>query len=123
LAVRAIDYGLRILSILESIPRPKRVVRYAGIPVYEDNACLRKYQGISGVILESFSSDGASHGLNIFPSGLQYSVGDEVTWEWNQGDSARRWGAAWYRNPTKDNEIESAWGESLEFVGRPLSAV
>jgi hypothetical protein len=123
LAVRGIDYGLRILSILASIPRPKRIVRYSDIPLYKDQFCLRQYPDVLGVILESFSAEGANHGLHIHPSTLQYKVGDEVTWEWKLGGSDDGWDETWYRNPAKNNEIELAWSGSLEFRGRPLSSV
>ncbi len=123
LAVRGIDYGLRILSILVSIPRPKRIVRYADIPLYQDKFCLRQYPNVLGVILESFSAEGASHGLHIHPSTLRYTVGDEVTWEWNLDSRDHGWDETWYRNPAKGDAIELAWSGSMEFRGRPLSAV
>lgn len=123
LAVRAIDYGLRILSILASIPRPTRIVRHVDVALYADKACLRKYQNVGGVIMESFSSDGTSHGLSIYPSTRHYNVGDEVTWEWKPGGTDDGWDETWYRNPDKGGQIELAWSGSMEFVGRPLSEV
>jgi len=123
LAIRGIDYGLRILSILVSIPRPKRIVRYSDIPLYQDKFCSRQYPNVLGVILESFSAGGASHGLHIHPSTLRYTVGEEVTWEWRLDDRDHGWDETWYRNPAKDGVIELAWSGSMEFCGRPLSAV
>jgi hypothetical protein len=123
LAIRAIDYGLRILSILASIPRPKRVVRYVDVALYADKDCLRQYPNVFGVILESFAADGTSHGLKIHPSTLRYAVGEEVTWEWKLDDRDHGWDETWYRNPAKNGAIELAWSGSMEFCGRPLSAV
>src|ERR1700692_348759 len=42
-ALSALDYGLRILRILMSIPRPRRVVRYADVPLYRDQLCQLPY--------------------------------------------------------------------------------
>jgi hypothetical protein len=123
LALRGIDYGLRILKILASIPRPAYVVRYSDIPLYMDSSCQHQRPGVWGVILESFSADGVSHGLRIHPSTLRYAVGDEVSWEWKLGGSDDGWGETWYRNVAKGNAIELAWSGSLEFRGRRLSEV
>lgn len=123
LAIRAIDYGLRILSILASIPRPMRIVRYADVGLYADKDCVRQYPDVHGVIVESFSSEGTSHGLNIYPSTRHYTVGDEITWEWKAAGAEEGWGETWYRNPAKDGVIEQAWSGSMEFIGRPLLEV
>lgn len=123
LALRGVDYGLRILRILISIPRPTYVVRYSDVPLYKDKNCDHQYGGVLGVILESLSADHVSYGLHIHPSTLKYSVGDEVTWEWKLGGSEDGWDETWYRNPAKGNQIELAWSGSLEFRGRKLSAV
>jgi hypothetical protein len=121
LALSALDYGLRILRILLSIPRPKRVVRYVDVPLYRDGLCQHQYSDVWGVILESYSAEGKSFGLKIHPSRLKYVPGEEVTWEWDLGGPG--WDEAWYANPAKDGLVELAWNESLEFRGRKLSAV
>lgn len=121
LALRALDYGLRILRMVKSIPRHSYVVYKSGITLYEDRACSRAREGVRGVILESLSADGESLGRQIFPTTKSYVPGESLSWEWDLHDE-KSWGETWYRDPDT-MEIKSAWGESLEFVGRDLNDI
>lgn len=121
LALRAIDYGLRIIKILRSIKRPAYIVRYIDIPLYSDENCMILRQDVHGVILEAFSGENKSFGLNIFPTTRKYAVGDSLTWEWNTETDG--WDTTWFRDPSTNNQIKQAWSGALEFVGRLLDEV
>lgn len=119
-AMRAVDYGLRILRMLSAIPRPSRIVRWAQVPLCSDEACNRLRTDVRGVILESFGPKGESHGLHIHPSRRQYVEGQSLTWEWSFENPG--WDETWYKDPMS-KEIKLAWPESLEFIGRPLDQI
>ena len=118
-AMRALDYGFRILRMLQAIPRPSYIV-ISEVFVCSDPACNIPRPDVRGVILEDFGSKGESHGRHVRPSRKHYISGQSVSWEWDLRGPG--WGATWYRDP-QTNEIKSAWGESLEFVGRPLDEI
>ncbi|MGB8581376.1 MAG: hypothetical protein WCD47_11185 [Candidatus Sulfotelmatobacter sp.] len=127
LALRALDYGLRILKMVKSIPRYSYVVVRADIPVYANSACNPPArEDVRGVILETFSPEGKSTGRHIFPTTKVYSPGESVSWEWNR-QNEKGWSASWYQEPDPNDPsrrtIKSAWGESLEFVGRNLEDI
>ncbi len=52
------------------------------------------------------------------PTRRDYEKDQLVTWELN---NKRLWDAAWYRNPDS-GEIERAWSQSVEFIGRVARA-
>jgi ribosomal protein S6E (S10) len=118
-AMRALDYGFRILRMLQAIPRPSYVVR-ASVFVCSDQACRSVRPDVRGVIIESFGAKGESHGRQIYPTSKLYTGGQSVGWEWDT--SGPGWGETWYRDPWS-GEIKSAWGESSEFIGRPLEEI
>ncbi|MGD0270538.1 MAG: hypothetical protein ABSB14_15840 [Candidatus Sulfotelmatobacter sp.] len=127
MALRALDYGLRILKMVKSIPRYSYVVVRADIPVYANSACNPPArEDVRGVILETFSPEGKPTGRHIFPSTKTYSAGESVSWEWNR-QNEKGWGPSWYQEPDPNDPstrtIKSAWGESLEFVGRNLEDI
>ena len=69
LALRALDYGLRILRMVKSIPRYSYVVVLADIAVYANSACNPPArEDVRGVMLETFSPEGKSMGRQIFPT-------------------------------------------------------
>ncbi len=119
-AMRAVDYGLRILRMLRAIPRPWRIVRAENVPLCSDSKCVRLMPDVRGVILESFSHQGESHGLHIYPSRIRYILGQKLSWEWDT--TGEGWNETWYKDPFSD-EIKLAWSESMEFVGRPLERI
>jgi hypothetical protein len=121
LALRALDYGLRILRLVRSIPRHSYVVYKSGITLYKDRTATRPRDDVRGVILETLSPDGQSQGRHIFPTTKAYTPGESVSWEWNL-KNRKGWDETWYRDPDT-MEIKSAWGESLEFVGRDLDDI
>jgi len=127
LALRALDYGLRILKMVKSIPRYSYVVVRADVPVYANSACNPPArEDVRGVIIETFSPEGKPTGWHIFPSTKPYSPGESVSWEWNR-QNEKGWGPSWYQEPDPNDPsrrtIKSAWGESLEFVGRNLEDI
>jgi hypothetical protein len=122
LALRALDYGLRILRMVKSIPRHSYIVVRADIPLYANPECAPPArEDVRGVILETFSPEGKPTGRHIFPSTKTYRLGESVSWEWNR-QNEKGWGETWYRDPDT-REIKSAWGESLEFIGRNLEDI
>lgn len=127
LALRALDYGLRILKMVKSIPRYSYVVVRADFPVYANAACKPPARDdVRGVMLETFSPEGKPTGRHIFPTTKTYSPGESVSWEWNR-QNEKGWGPSWYQEPDPDDPgrrtIKSAWGESLEFIGRNLDDI
>jgi hypothetical protein len=121
LALRALDYGLRILRMVKSIPRHSYVVYKSGITVYQDAACTRARDDVWGVILETFSPDGERLQKQIFPTTKSYVPGESLSWEWNRLNE-KGWNETWYRDPDTA-EIQPAWGASLEFTGRDLNDI
>ncbi|MGD0570375.1 MAG: hypothetical protein ABSA78_18385 [Candidatus Sulfotelmatobacter sp.] len=121
LALRALDYGLRILKMVKSIPRHSYVVYKSGITLYQDPACTRSREDVRGVILETFSPDGESLRKQIFPTTKSYVPGESLSWEWNLHNK-KGWGETWYRDPDT-MEIKPAWSASLEFTGRDLNDI
>lgn len=118
-AMRAVDYGFRILKMLQTIPRPSYVV-VAAVSLFSDPTCNNLRRDVHGVILESFGLKGENYGRNPHPSRKDYVQGQSVSWEWDLRGPG--WGETWYRDP-QTNEIKYAWTDSLEFIGRPLELV
>jgi hypothetical protein len=123
LSMRSIDYGLRILRMLQAIPRPIFIV-VAIVIIFSDKMCTVPRQDVSGVILESLGQNGEKLGRHIHPSRKEYIPGQSVSWEWDMTGNPREsgWGETWYRDPDS-GEIKSAWSASLEFIGRPLESI
>jgi hypothetical protein len=127
LALRALDYGLRILRMVKSIPRHSYVVVRADIPVYANSACRPPArEDVRGVMLETFSPEGEFMNKQVFPTTRTYLPGESVSWEWNR-QNEKGWGPSWYQELDPDDSgkrtIKSAWGESLEFAGRNLNEI
>lgn len=125
LALRALDYGLRILRMVKSIPRHSYIVVRADIAVYANSLCKPPArEDVRGVMLETFSPEGKSLGRHVFPTTKTYSSGESLSWEWNR-QNEEGWGESWYQEPYPNDPtkwtIKSAWGESLEFTGRNLN--
>jgi hypothetical protein len=118
--LRALDYGLRILKMLRSIPRPSYTVLYTDVPLYADKDC-QLLRDVKGVILEERSADGKVLSTKIHPSTRHYEMGESVSWEWDL-DVTRAWSETWYRHPLT-LKIEFAWSGSMEFIGRPIDQV
>src|SRR5258708_7701731 len=70
-AMRAVDYGLRILRMLQTIPRPSYIVT-AVVYLFSDPMCVRRRDDVMGIILESFGLNGESHGRHVHPSRKSY---------------------------------------------------
>ena len=118
-AMRALDYGFRILRMLQAVPRPSYIVR-ASVFVCSDPACSIVRQDVRGVILESFGAKGESQGRHIHASRKHYVGGQSVSWEWDTRGPG--WGETWYRDP-QSGEVKLAWSEASEFIGRPLEEI
>jgi hypothetical protein len=121
LALRALDYGLRILKMVRSIPRHSYLVRKSGIALYQDSAGTRPREDVKGVLLETLSPEGESLHKQVFPTTKPYVPGESLSWEWNL-QNKKGWGETWYRDPDT-MEIKPAWGASLEFTGRDLNDI
>jgi hypothetical protein len=120
LALRALDYGLRILRLVKSIPRHSYVVYKSGVPLYQDAAGTQPRLDVRGVILETVSSNGESLRKQVFPTTKSYSPGESLSWEWNLLNKG--WGETWYRDPDT-MQVKPAWSASLEFTGRDLNEI
>jgi hypothetical protein len=120
LTIRAIDYGLRILKMLHSIPRRNYIVTDASMPVFSDPEGKNLRPDVKGVILKTVGPKGGIEGFAIHPARRVYSVGQSVSWEWDLRGPG--WGETWYRNPPL-GEMKLAWAGSLEFIGRPLEEI
>lgn len=120
LTIRAVDYGLRILKMLHSIPRRSYIIVDASIPVFSDPVGRTLREDVRGVILKTMGPHGGIEGFNVHPARRVYSVGQSVSWEWDLRGPG--WGETWYRNPPL-GEIKLAWVGSLEFIGRPLEEI
>jgi len=118
-AMRSVDYGLRILRIVQSIPRPSFIVLRV-VPVFSDSTCGVPSHDVSGVILEHRGPNGEIEGPHVHPSRKGYNQGQSVSWEWDR--TGEGWGKTWYRDPDS-GEIKLAWSQSLEFIGRPLEQI
>jgi hypothetical protein len=119
LTIRAIDYGLRILKMLQSIPRRHYVVAYM-TPVFADAEGRKQRPDVTGAMLKTVGPRGGFEGFAIHPTRRHYSIGESVSWEWDI--HGRGWGETWYRDPTTE-EVRLAWVGSLEFIGRPLAEI
>ncbi len=67
-AMRAIDYGFRIIRMIQTIPRPKFIVVAAGVPLYSDSNCAIRRPDINGVILEHLGSKGKTSDRTYIPA-------------------------------------------------------
>jgi hypothetical protein len=120
-AMRAIDYGFRIIRMIQKIPRPSYIVVASCVPLFSDRLCAVRRPDVNGVILESFGSKGENFGRHIYPTRKSYSEGQEVSWEWYVTGGGQ-WNETWYREP-HTGSIEIAWSGSVEFAGRPLDQI
>ena len=118
--VRAIDSGLTILRALQAVPRDTFVVRDRAIQVFGDAGLTEPMDNIHGVLLEIISDGGTSKTHQLLPTTRDhFRVGEPVAWEWDFGHQV---GPAWYRSPLT-GEIQQAWINSAEFVGRHLDSL
>jgi hypothetical protein len=114
--LRAVDAAIPLLRAVVAIPSERKIVAFEPVPIYSDPDAKVVIPDVKGLILTAVSPGAGFTSRHIYPTTLDhYEVGRDVTWEW--GPST--WGEAWYRDPETD-EIKSAWGASMEFVGRHL---
>ena len=117
---RAIDAGISILRAILEIPIEINCVYHPGVEIYADPEGADIRRDVKGLILETKPPGSGATQKRIFPtSQMHYTQGSRVSWEWNPEKTI---GASWYRNPDSGN-IEPAWSESMEFVGRPLETI
>jgi hypothetical protein len=119
LAIRAVDYGLRILKMLHAIPRRSYIVVYS-TPLFSDAEGKHPRPDVHGVMLQSVGPRGGIENLRVHPTRKNFLPGQSVSWEWDLNGPG--WDESWYRDPTM-GEIKHAWGGSLEFIGRPLEEI
>jgi hypothetical protein len=117
-ALRAIDSGLKILSAIGRVPRAVHVVYATDLPIFADAEGRQERGDVRGLMLESTSRpDPATPERHVYPTTrTHFQQGKAVAWEW---DLSKVWPESWYRDPDT-NEIEYAWGEAGEFIGRHL---
>ncbi len=120
LTAEVVTSGIGILEVLQSIPRSKHEIIRAEVSLFSDPNGSVPVLDATGVMLRGIDEhDRPSHLIQIFPTTRPMRVGSFVSWEW---DGSKSWGRTWFRNPD-NNEINTAWSSSAEFVGRDLSAL
>jgi hypothetical protein len=117
----AFDKGLRILHILEEVPRPRYVVKKANVPLYSDKDCQILREDVKGVMLQTFDANGDARHLQVFPTFREYVDGQSVGWEWSD-DFKHGWDDTWYKDP-QTQQCTQAFNSSIAFMGRDLNEV
>lgn len=119
----AFDRGLKILHILENVPRPAYVVKQANVPLFADKTCRIQREDVVGVMLQTFDGQGNPHGdVRVFPTLMKYENGQSVGWEWSDDFRNHVWGDTWYKDPTT-GQCTQAWSQSVAFMGRDIEEV
>ena len=114
----ALDSGITILKVLQSMPREIHSVFIPKVDLYADPQCVNLLNDVKGLILISKSSNGINSMKRIFPTTKDYFEKDMVvSWEWS---NERAWNTTWYIDP-EDNKMKLAWNSSSEFVGQALT--
>jgi hypothetical protein len=114
--LRALDSGITILRVVQSLPRDLHTVHAPAMQLFSDEWGRRPIADVRGV---SLLEGDYGAGPRVFPTRRMYTRGEVVSWEW---DVRRMWGPTWYRD-SETGEIEMAWTQSAEFTGRPLAEV
>lgn len=113
----ALDSGITILKVLQSMPREIHTVETPNIELYTDSECKNLLKDVKGLILISKSSNEIRSIKRIFPTTKKYyKKGMIVSWEWS---NQIYFNSTWYRDPA-DNKSKLAWESSLEFIGQEL---
>lgn len=113
----ALDSGLTILKVLQSMPREIHTVDTPDVNLYTDPQCKNLLEDAKGLILISKSSNGMQSVKRIFPTTKSYFKKEMiVSWEWSNQKS---WSYIWYRDLENDKP-KLAWHSSLEFIGQEL---
>ena len=122
---RAIDSGLKLLNVLQSIPSEKNTVKYANVPLFRNKDCtvfLGEADGVKvvGLMLEAEEPGTGNKFERVVPTrNPDYKLGDQLAWEW---DVSRVYGTTWYVHPVSGVPTH-AWKQMAEFVGRPLDEI
>lgn len=118
--IRAIDSGLTILRAIHAIPHETNIVHAPSVDIYSDAEGRDLRTNVKGLVLETTSPGGAQKNLRVFPTTrTHFEKGRRVAWEWNSDVVVEE---SWFRHPDTGN-LEYAWGQSMEFVGRHLEDV
>ena len=104
-------------EIREMPVRPFRVI-HADLPFYSDAKCQNEIPDARLVILQCADTVQKRNDVECMPSRKRYKQGQTVGWDLN---NKKIWQSAWYRNP-ETAQIEKAWTQSVEFVGRVVAA-
>jgi hypothetical protein len=97
--------------------RPFRVM-HADLPFYSDARCQNEIPNARLVILQCVDTIQKRTDVECMPSRKRYQRGQTVSWDLN---NKLIWQSAWYRNPDTA-QIEKAWTQSVEFVGKVVAA-
>lgn len=120
LTIRVLEIGTTLLDTLKSIPRQKYTVYKKDIDLFSDSECKNKRDDVKGIILETFSPEGAHISYNLRPTTKRfYNENDLVAWEWSFD---KIWDATFYKDPNT-SKIIKAFDSSAEFVGRPINSI
>jgi len=97
--------------------RPFRVI-HADLPFYSDSKCQDEIPDARLVILQCIDTIQKRNDADCMPSRKRYIQGQIVGWDLN---NKKIWQSAWYRNP-ETAQIEKAWTQAVEFVGKVVAA-
>jgi hypothetical protein len=120
LTIRAVDYGLRILKMLHSIPRRSYIVTDSTIRLFSDPEGKSIRADVHGVTIKTLGPHGGVEHIRVHPTRREYLSGQNVSWEWALRGPG--WGETWYES-MPFGTVTFAWSASLEFIGRPLEEI
>jgi hypothetical protein len=113
----SVDAGLRLLRVLDAIPRHGYEVASRLLSVYRDDAATDAYDDVRGAVLWAFDARGQRTEYHVYPTRRAYNQGERVGWQWSFDQI---WGEAYWRDPFEDGQVKLAWSSSAEFVGERL---
>lgn len=93
--------------------RPYRVL-HAGLPFYSDPECKVEVPDARLVVVQCEDPAQNLKPIECMPTRKVYAANQILTWEINP---KRMWEGAWFNNP-ENNQIEKAWAQAVEFIGK-----
>lgn len=105
-------------QISDEMPVVPHRILYAGLPIFDDEACTQEAPGGTMVILEPLDPSDDLHELDILPTSLEYTAGQLTHFQTNQH---KMFDAAWFNNPITGQVERTCRVAFAEFVGAVIS--